>query len=568
MPNKSKKNKTTKTQKVGNGNGKAKQGGNNQQRSGITPKVSVPGGGIKVDWGSDQCVISNTDFLRTLDFADDDKNRNFPGAVLFGQMLNPWRVVGGTLTQFANLFQRFCFLEARIRYVPAVPATTAGQFIICWDTDPTWAPLGSSQGVIRAMTAHKGRAIFHVFDNMSSSNPKSLKAEYYCDVNGQDIRLNNQSVFWVALLSPIVNSVGDKWTQPVGSFFLDWKVKFRTLRINEMQRQTVGDTVTYLVAKDTGYDFVDYRFVYAGGARISTQTAIIVPRTISQTVVGVERGVVYYYGTKQQADVTQPNTTIDIGALFGTLRAAQQFDTHDLIDLDVLAGDEPFIDMVWIPVGPAVGIREASGTASTKSFITGSSRSTTIGDTPVNITVDDPNFQAKEYLVKFNGTSTTPSASGDINETALIYGPDAETICTVAVDEALIMRCATPTAIKNYFLLTEVELDIIYGFEANKAAFLGLLVTLGGLLVRAVSVIGTSIRIANAVKREMNETDVQFFRRIDPNPQPLLMRQEKGYRCSNFFYDKLAGNVKPTRIVVTQDPRDLNMSSLRIADRK
>jgi hypothetical protein len=338
-----------------------------------------------VVWGNDRCVITGEDFVHTLELNPTPNSRNFSGAVLFPQYMNPWRIPGSRLTQFANLFQRFKFRKFNIRYIPAVPATVAGQIIMCIDTDATWTPVGDTQDVVRMMMAHKDRVMFHVFDNARCVTPSTSKPEYMCDAQGQDIRVNNQGVFWAVLVTQVVKQDGGDWTNAVGSFVLDWEIEFTAARILAPQRIT-SNAATY--AKwFNGDPSYGPALEITGGGSPGTQIVVAIFRDVGGAV-GVVPGVPYFFGRRIQSEASVEDAVI-LWNVYGSLRGAQQLDKTDLIMLDIFS--EPasgIVDFVWWPIGPESGVRNALDNA--RVTMSGLTPTTVVGVTNVAYNNTDP----------------------------------------------------------------------------------------------------------------------------------------------------------------------------------
>lgn len=476
-------------------------------RSGITPSVKLGNGQSKVQWGNDRCVISGEDFVHTLELNPTPNSRNFAGAVLFPQYVNPWRIPGSRLTQFANLFQRFKFKRFTIRYIPAVPATVAGQIIMCTDTDATWAPVGDTQDVVRMMMAHKDRIMFHVFDNARACIPGTSKPEYMCDAQGQDIRVNNQGVFWAVLVTPVIKQDGGDWTNAVGSFVLDWEIEFRAARILAPQRIT-SNSATY---GDWTGDDPTYgpSLVLGGGGAPPTQVVVAIFRDVGGAV-GITTGVPYFLG-RRFLEGTTPNDAVFVWNVYGSLRGAQQLDVTDLM---VIEGPSLVTtEFVWWPIGPESGVRNAKENA--KVTMNGTSPASSLGVVNVSYNNTDPRRQATEYLVR--ATGALPEGSNDVDGVSLIYEDAAGDTQTIGENDTLILRATTPNAIMTAAGWSEQQFVNVYGFNPDSTRIIGFLITAAGFMVRAISILASLTRISLAIVREIQENEQQFFGRVQFN---------------------------------------------------
>lgn len=486
----------------------AKSSSKSGPRSGITPKVNLGKQKSSVKWGNDRCSVSGEDFIHTLQLNELPNSRNFAGAVLFPQYVNPWRLPGTRLTQFANLFQRFKFTRFTVKYIPAVPATVAGQIIMCTDTDATWAPVGDTQDVIRMMMAHKDRIMFHVFDNAKAVIPGTSKPEYMCDAQGQDVRVNNQGVFWAALVSPVVKQDGAEWTGAVGSFVLEWEVTFTAARILTPQRITSQSTAK---AQWTGDDDYGASLAQVTGAEPNTQTCVAIFRDVGQAI-GMASGTPYFLGSRPLSTRVVPSEYERAYNVYGTLRGAQQLDKLDLIPVE---GVLTAVDFIWWPIGPEHGTRNS--TIDAKVQMSGLSNTTDTGLLNVDYNNTDPRRQADEYFVRATGALPEDNADdpSNLNGVALIYTDENDVTHTVEQNQMLIYRKTTPRALATAMGWTDVQFQNIYGFSVNEKAFVGVLITALGHFVRAVSILAKAARIALAIIREVKEYESEFFKRVN-----------------------------------------------------
>jgi hypothetical protein len=168
-------------------------------------------------------------------------------------------------------------------------------------------------------------------------------------------------------------------------------------------------------------------------------------------------------------------------------------------------------------------------------------------------------------LVRFSGTSTnddSPTPTEIPNESVLVYENESTgDFHTVLTDEELILRNVPPAAIMTFFGYSAATLDAIFEFNASEQKFLGILITISGFIIRAVSQLASTIRVIKRLKRDLVETDDQFLTRIcDFTP-------DKG-RQANFFQRKVDGDVKPVclslkRIEEKRPPRPRDAPSYR-----
>ena len=359
---------------------------------------------------------------------------------------------------------------------------------------------------------------------MCTTCPATQKSEYYCDTNGQDVRLNNQAVFWCALVSPIVNGIGDKWTQPVGSFILEWQVNFRTARIAAPQRTTFNDCVEWSVDASTSVADLPYNLRYTNGAKPTTQAFVVIPRAIDETISGLERGVVYYGGTQVRDLGSGINEEYTL--LYGTLRGAQQLDVNDIIPVDAF-GSPAIVDACFYSIGPESGVRGNVNVQPASFSCT--TQTSALGTEVCDLVVQDRRFQAGAYMVNYTGISPQDNPVGGLNGVTAYYEDNSGQVGTVVENEQLILKPRVPTAlIKSILGLTDAELNNVFGAGSSEKRFLGIFTTVLGFVIRTISVLSTISRIGMAVKREFDVTDTKFLEKVRDMNAPFLSLARSG----------------------------------------
>ena len=504
------------------------------KRSGITPQVKMSAPKTSIQWGQDVVRISGEDWVDVMEFVNPEivagmggeGTRNFAGAVIFCQYLNPWRLPGTRLTQFANLFTRFKFTMANVRFVPSVPATTAGQIVAAWDMDATYAPTGPPQQVLRSLIAHKNRQFHHVFDEFSVALPTTQRDTYFCDTRGQDIRMNNQAVFWAALGSPIVGMNGGLWESSFGAFVLRWSVEFSVPKIdNGLQLTTKSQCIFSLVEGGAEGDLgVEYRLEFNSLSQPTTQTSMIIVQTVSG-IVGLEKGSPYYIGSKLISSTNPAIYDTQAWWLFSSLRGAQQLDSADVIDLQRNAGTVTFCCLFY-PIGPELSMRDPSR-ATTLTMLNLEGPGSPQGTRAAALSNTDPGTQAVEYLVNYSGISGPRAEEGQTAASLVAESPSGDYV--VPVNESLVYRRIGVAKIMSFFNLNDFEFTNIFGFPPGEKVMIGALITaVGGFLIRVISLASTAVRVGMAIKKVLNETDDAFLARVDTSPTGFFAQARQG----------------------------------------
>lgn len=505
--------KKNQTKKKANPNGVK-----SRRQGGINPKVSVPRQRQGQKTNGNSTKIFGQDFLQTLTFQDptDEGNRNVPGAVVVHKRLNPIRFPGSRLSVFAPLFQKFRFTKFDLKYVSAVPSTTAGQMVACFDNDPTWAPTGSPDEIVRAMMAHKNRKLFHPFDNVVMSLPKSGNVQtFYNDDTGQDIRLNNQAGIFVTIVSPVVNLNGEQWNSGVGGFWIDWEIEFFLPRISKTGQLTfsntcVLNTVSFSLTGNPLWSLVS-------GAQPPTQTSeiVVVAQPIKQgapdgiPTAQLPLGTLWYLGSE-----LMDTTRVQRWLLYSSMRGAQNRDPQDQITFGELPQRD--IKIQWESIGPAVGVRvEAADTAITLQS------PPLAGDNQLsNLFSTDPTTQGKEIALSYTGMSGDRS-SPDTSAAITKIDPSTGEETPLTDGEDLIVKQVDSEALQARFGLSDLQMQGLYGIQPGEKAILSILITAIGWATRVIGVIGTVVKIAGQVKRTFNETEQNFLNRVQIFPAML-----------------------------------------------
>ena len=456
--------------------------------------------------------VSSTDFYQTIELAgtDTDLNRNISGAVVCEGYINPTRYVGTALSQLANLFQTYEFRKFNVCVVSSLAANVAGQLIGCTDTNPTFTPgVTSYQSALRQLKAHKSARIWKAIDNVDIPLMMNPKKVFYCDQAGLDIRVNNQGVFYIAILAPIrsslVNELGNEgWGGQVASVWLDYDIVFRNIRVTDNLSISYDPLASFEHTNSSppGQELtgVPYYLTFGEGSEPTTQAGMFIPVNDS-TVIGVARGVVYYYGSGTFQGPAGANRFYWI---FGDLASAQKMDPTDVVDISRGTGPDFLLTARTLPVGPAVRTRTgALGTQQvqlTQTISAGEYR-------PVANPIQDASVRHGCYLVRYQ------ASQGLAGSDPTIVVEDSDGNPVTAGDE-LIYKELTPAAFATFFGLDPTQFLNIFGFSITSKRFIGLLLRLTGQAVLLLAQVGTAVRTVLSIKRAWNESDNRILGRL------------------------------------------------------
>jgi len=157
--------------------------------------------------------------------------------ILVKQPLSASSFPGTRITGLSSYWERYKWLSAVARYVPAVPNTVACQFVMYIDTDPLDDPsnISDDDQIVRQAVSQAGSNQFNF--NTSKTVPLIVRADnqyYYTGVDKQNLRFSLQGILYIIQVTDLINFNGELITQDLtcGSLFLDWLVNFSIPQIN------------------------------------------------------------------------------------------------------------------------------------------------------------------------------------------------------------------------------------------------------------------------------------------------------------------------------------------------
>ena len=179
--------------------------------------------------------LSGSDFITALTVQPNP--RSTESRILASFPISPSAYPGTRLSSLSNLWERFRFTQATLRYVPAVPMTLACQLIVYIDTDPLDDPLnikGEAELIRQATAQAKSQQFnFNTPKNISLVMRKDDQM-YYTGIDKQNLRFSQQGTAYIIQITECVNFNGETIPKAItaGSIYLDWNVCLSTPQIN------------------------------------------------------------------------------------------------------------------------------------------------------------------------------------------------------------------------------------------------------------------------------------------------------------------------------------------------
>lgn len=187
--------------------------------------------------GQDGVRIVGSEFLGFVDVRTTDNVTSFsqPGSVVRLIPLNPLLLSGTRVAQLASMFQKYLWLDMTIEFVPSVPSTQDGAFIMFFVYDPNenfTVTTSSTDELMRLAIAHQGANMFNVYDYGRTSlilHPDSLSS-YFVD-DGSNARQEMQAYFVMMAASTFSREGASVLT--AGSLVMHYHIRLMTRNLTE-----------------------------------------------------------------------------------------------------------------------------------------------------------------------------------------------------------------------------------------------------------------------------------------------------------------------------------------------
>lgn len=213
-------NQKTKTQTKNAKRALKRQSGKTQSAIPIAQRVNIT---AKSPMKSN--TYKGTDFLQSVTLASQVTVAN---CVMAEITISPSDFAGTRLSTLSRVYDKYRFTRCAIRYVPSVPTTVGGQFVMYFDLDvsDTVADVTSVDIAVRNAMAHEGAQLVNVYNRGMTMLPirPGLKDFFTGPAVGDD-KLYKQAKFWM-IASAGLNGTGLPANGVVGSLFLDYEIEF------------------------------------------------------------------------------------------------------------------------------------------------------------------------------------------------------------------------------------------------------------------------------------------------------------------------------------------------------
>lgn len=169
-------------------------------------------------------IITGSDYIAPLKITS---TTNVVGGVLYEYRLNPTSPLTLALQQYAQLYQKFEFLEVVLCYDTATPFTVPGSIGVLMDADPADID-GVGSVLVRQAATTRGSHVTQLFNSSCWVWNAKVDAagEYYCSLDSSSDsgkRLTEQSHFVVHVVTPTSASL---LPLDIGSLTLRYRVRF------------------------------------------------------------------------------------------------------------------------------------------------------------------------------------------------------------------------------------------------------------------------------------------------------------------------------------------------------
>jgi len=142
--------------------------------------------------------------------------------------ISPSSFIGTRLSVLAKVYDKYRFTKCQVRYVPSVPTTVGGQFVMYFDLDvgDLVADVSSVEVAVRNAMAHQGAELCNVYNSGMTTMPiaPGLK-DFFTGAADGDNKLFRQAKFWMVATAGL-NGTGLPASGVVGSLFLDYTIHF------------------------------------------------------------------------------------------------------------------------------------------------------------------------------------------------------------------------------------------------------------------------------------------------------------------------------------------------------
>jgi len=160
-----------------------------------------------------------------------------PGDTVCIYPMNPQFLVGTRLAQYATLYEKYKFRHVQFEFVPSVPATQDGSFVMFVTYDPVEnysVTTDDTTQLLRLALGHEGSNMFSIYDygRCSLMETRDSLQSYYVDINGPDAREEMQGNFVMVCGSSYTNTGTAGFT--AGTIVMHYSCDFYTRNIQRV----------------------------------------------------------------------------------------------------------------------------------------------------------------------------------------------------------------------------------------------------------------------------------------------------------------------------------------------
>jgi len=227
-----------------------------------------------------------------------------PGAIgdlLYVLPVSPAFMAGTDLYKEAQVWEKFKWLRAVVRYVPTCPSTTNGALVAFTDCDierPTFSIVTDGTVRLREALSRKESKEFHPFGQESFIIPNPIfdDVDWYDLMPGDEGDCAIPSIFNIMLASPVTDPNGSTTTMALGQLILEYECMFGDKGLIDAPTPTaqvtavISATATNLFNGQVGAgSYVQFNSSYCGFSMPVNQVAVIrfAKRVYNTTSAGV-----------------------------------------------------------------------------------------------------------------------------------------------------------------------------------------------------------------------------------------------------------------------------------------
>lgn len=182
-------------------------------------------------------VLDGKDFLSRVKVKGTNNLTNAASHILLKQPISVSSFLGTRVSGLSQFWERYRWLYARVRYVPAVPRSLACQLIAYIDTDPLddASTIPDVDQLLRQATSQAGSCQWNFSEFMHI--PLVIRNDdqlYYTGDDKQNVRFSQQGVLYLLQVTTPLDPFGKPIAEDLkaGTVYLDWACAFTMPQIN------------------------------------------------------------------------------------------------------------------------------------------------------------------------------------------------------------------------------------------------------------------------------------------------------------------------------------------------